>query len=227
VSGSTIIFPRAPGSRHYLIKYLNFVLSICLKNRVKSKGFEKHRIIPKVLGGVYEESNVVFLTRREHTIAHVLLSKAFPDNYKLGFCAYSMTRDPNGTMVSTKIYESLEYYQKCEEKGRIVAESNRRRKCNYGSKISAKLKGVPKSPEAIKKRTESFNETVSKLDDQGRKKVFGNRRGKTNSEDSNKKRSETVSSQTWYFMVNPDGSVATIRSSEHPGEGWSKGRKPR
>ena len=40
---------------------------------------EKHHIVPKSLGGSNDASNLVKLTAREHFIAHLLLSKMYPE----------------------------------------------------------------------------------------------------------------------------------------------------
>lgn len=45
--------------------------------------FERHHIIPKCIGGSDEDTNLVNLTPEEHFIAHKLLAKMFPGNYKL------------------------------------------------------------------------------------------------------------------------------------------------
>jgi hypothetical protein len=44
-------------------------------DRVKAPGLERHHIIPKSLGGPNTKDNLVYLTTREHYIAHVLLTK--------------------------------------------------------------------------------------------------------------------------------------------------------
>lgn len=45
------------------------------RNNILESDFEKHHILPKSLGGVNDESNIVRLTYREHYIAHLLLTK--------------------------------------------------------------------------------------------------------------------------------------------------------
>jgi hypothetical protein len=48
------------------------------------KGYkEVHHIIPRCMGGLDEKSNLVDLTPEEHYIAHQLLVKIYPNNYKL------------------------------------------------------------------------------------------------------------------------------------------------
>lgn len=45
--------------------------------------YEKHHILPKCLGGKDENNNYVLLTAREHVLAHMLLQRIYPNNYKL------------------------------------------------------------------------------------------------------------------------------------------------
>jgi hypothetical protein len=44
---------------------------------------EKHHILPKCLGGSNDKNNLVLLTAREHYIAHWLLTKIYPNDYKI------------------------------------------------------------------------------------------------------------------------------------------------
>lgn len=52
--------------------------------------YHVHHIVPKCLGGMDEESNLVKLTIRQHIIAHMLLSCIYPDNVKLLTATYLM-----------------------------------------------------------------------------------------------------------------------------------------
>lgn len=49
-------------------------------NRDWFEGCHKHRIIPGYLGGLYEETNVIFLTQKEHSLIHFLRWKIFGDS---------------------------------------------------------------------------------------------------------------------------------------------------
>lgn len=53
------------------------------KNRDIAGYCENHHIIPKCMGGTDNNSNIVSLTAREHFVAHQLLVKMYPNNYKL------------------------------------------------------------------------------------------------------------------------------------------------
>lgn len=61
---------------------------------------ERHHILPRCLGGGNEASNIVRLYPREHYLAHVLLTKIYPDVHGLklavimmsGRCAFTTSR---------------------------------------------------------------------------------------------------------------------------------------
>ena len=68
---------------------------------------EKHHIVPKCMGGSNSPANLVKLTYREHFIAHRLIAKMYPSNYKLKYSLYMMTlvqssdsRKPNSRQVA-------------------------------------------------------------------------------------------------------------------------------
>jgi hypothetical protein len=51
---------------------------------------ERHHIVPKCLGGSDETENLVNLTLEEHYVAHQLLTKIHPSNFKLAYAATMM-----------------------------------------------------------------------------------------------------------------------------------------
>lgn len=55
--------------------YYTIIDRACQEKRVKTKHsyYEKHHIIPKSLGGTNDNSNLVFLTSKEHILVHRLL----------------------------------------------------------------------------------------------------------------------------------------------------------
>lgn len=52
-------------------------------NRSAGVGYEKHHILPRSLGGSDDETNLVYLTYREHYIAHRMLFNIYPRNYSV------------------------------------------------------------------------------------------------------------------------------------------------
>ena len=91
------------------------------KKLVRSKKdnyYESHHILPKCLGGSDDKDNLVLLTPREHYIAHWLLTKIHPTNYKIWFALGLMTG-----MLSPKANRqfSSRYYAKAKEAYREAA----------------------------------------------------------------------------------------------------------
>lgn len=118
---------------------------------------EQHHILPKTLGGSDDRSNLVFLTAREHFLAHMLLAKIhggnlwlpvvrmkrFKDGSKANSRLYEIGRIANAKEVSkrlkgTKLTE--EHKQKISDSGRGAKRSDETKQ-----RISAALKDKPKS----------------------------------------------------------------------------------
>ncbi len=79
-----------------------------LINRAKTRlleGYsERHHIIPRCMGGTDEQDNLITLTAEEHYVAHQLLVKMYPDNYKLIYAAKMMTISNSGHVRNNKLY---------------------------------------------------------------------------------------------------------------------------
>ena len=65
---------------------------------------EIHHVIPVCLDGKNNSENLVALTPEEHYVAHQLLVKIYPGNYKLVHAAHMMTVDSHGTRINNKLY---------------------------------------------------------------------------------------------------------------------------
>nr|YP_636211.1 putative site-specific DNA endonuclease [Tupiella akineta]AAV80635.1 putative site-specific DNA endonuclease [Tupiella akineta] len=50
--------------------YEQYIFYLRTKPQESNVKLEKHRIVPKHAGGTYEESNVLYITFKEHTLAH-------------------------------------------------------------------------------------------------------------------------------------------------------------
>lgn len=71
-------------AKGYIMDYNKIYQELMLKgkNRSKDVGLEGHHILPKSMGGNNSPTNIVFLTMREHFIAHKLLIKITTGNNK-------------------------------------------------------------------------------------------------------------------------------------------------
>lgn len=65
---------------------------------------ENHHIIPRCMGGGDEKDNLVRLTAEEHYVAHQLLVKIYPKNYKLLSAAILMSSNKHGGRSNNKMY---------------------------------------------------------------------------------------------------------------------------
>lgn len=69
---------------------------------------EKHHIIPKCQGGGNEKSNLVKLTAEEHFIAHLLLTRMYPNEYKLARAVtFIKDRNKDFTVRNNKMFGEL------------------------------------------------------------------------------------------------------------------------
>lgn len=110
------------------------------KNRFLKEGeyYEKHHILPKCIGGSDDQDNLIYLTAREHYIAHWLLIKFNPDIWKLYFAFFKMskTNNKNGRIISSKQFS----------RGRAYLA--------HGAKIRAQFYNPGKSENSRKKARE-------------------------------------------------------------------------
>lgn len=71
---------------------------------------ESHHIIPRCIGGTDEKENLVRLTGREHFIAHLLLSKMYPEENGLILAIHMMTVNSNSRSkerINNRMYSWL------------------------------------------------------------------------------------------------------------------------
>lgn len=88
--------------------------------------YEVHHILPKCTGGGDEVDNLVKLTPREHYIAHVLLTKVYPDNLALKWSVIffkNTTGNVREGYINSRVYEMVrkEYrklkFESCQREG--------------------------------------------------------------------------------------------------------------
>lgn len=140
------------------------------KNKIdNSEVYEKHHIIPRCLGGTNDKENLVFLTPREHGIAHLLLSRIYENNNKLSLTVFLMFGQKK--ITSTRLYS--EYREKAikmnlgennpmygkrisDSHKRIISESNKyKRSDETRRKMSISQRGKKAKPETKEKLSRS------------------------------------------------------------------------
>ena len=73
--------------------YNDLILKAKKESRRKYTGiyYERHHIIPKCLGGLNTQDNLILLTAKEHFIAHRLLLLLYPKNRSLIYAFWRLT----------------------------------------------------------------------------------------------------------------------------------------
>lgn len=110
---------------------------------------ELHHIVPKCLGGLDDDSNLVSLTAREHYMAHLLLTKMYPDNLDLKLAIILFDgRSTKGVLGKTNSYT---YETNRKEFARLKRLKTTREGCK-GLSFAVKLPS-----EVSSKLTRKFN----------------------------------------------------------------------
>jgi len=85
---------------NYKLHYEKLISKAQNRSILKSEYKEIHHIIPRCMNGNDDKDNLIALFPEEHIVAHLLLTKIHPDNYKLLRASNGMT---NGFNKSKKI----------------------------------------------------------------------------------------------------------------------------
>ena len=135
--------------------YWSFIDSIIQKRGQWNKGLrqaycERHHIIPKCLGGLpktntwTEHENIIWLTAREHFIAHKLLAQEFPENRAI-VSAWCMMAFPKGKTkrdfeITPEDYEKLRLLISEHNKKNNFGLDENGHPANYGKPMSDEQK---------------------------------------------------------------------------------------
>lgn len=104
------------------MNYLKYYFAIVSKAAGRTDGilYDKHHIIPRGIGGPDIETNWIYLTPKEHLVAHHLLAKAYPDVEKL----------QSGFNVSNfKTYDCYRYMLRLKDIANVLEETKRKQEC--------------------------------------------------------------------------------------------------
>jgi hypothetical protein len=148
-------------------KYTNWYYQLISKRQNNPpQGYkEKHHIIPRCLGGSDDPSNLIFLTAREHFVAHWLLTKIVfgPSKYKMEHALYAMSRV---SKCQERKLSSLEY-ERCRL-AKSIAMKNKISPIVSDPTVREKwyesMKEVNSRPEVKFKRSESAKAFRSNLE---------------------------------------------------------------
>lgn len=163
---------------------------------------EVHHIIPRCLGGNDAKENLIRLTVREHFIAHMMLTKMYPDSNGLRLTAYLMCKHTTyeGIKIRSRIYENL----RIEHIKTIVSAEIRQKMSNArrGKKLSEQHKRNISENNGLKGKV---------LTDQHRQKISKSNTGKRHS-DTAKEKVSTANSGTW-LVFHPYGVDFSFKGS--------------
>jgi hypothetical protein len=188
--------------------YENLVNSRKLLNRSRGDGdfYEKHHIIPKSCGGDNSKQNLVFLTFKEHFIAHLLLTKLYEGDLKRKmYCALWMLsrtghRNIKRTLTASQ-YQVCKWSQKMWGYGRVVTEETKQKisKANKGKKhphseetkelLRKKMKGWVLGDKEKRKQTRATNKR--EISEETRQKMKDRKLGRKLTEETKKLMSES------------------------------------
>ena len=121
--------------------------------------YEKHHILPKCMGGLDEESNLVLLTAREHLLIHLILHEMYPKI--AGLCYTIFMFSPEKDCSSTKHREI--------GKKNIIST-------RYLAKLREECLGIPKSEETRYRMRLAQKDHI--ITDNQRKKISNSHKGK-------------------------------------------------
>lgn len=151
-------------------KWLRHYYKLCKRGKTRNTPTcqtENHHILPKSLGGKKTPDNMVRLTCSEHFIAHQLLAKIFPKNYRLTSGAIIMSIGTKYTTerIHNKSYQWIRTLHTNALKGQTKEVDER------AAKISKALTGRTKendetkriASEKLKGRTKENNEGYAKI----------------------------------------------------------------
>lgn len=106
------------------------------RNRQLDGYVERHHVVPRCMGGTNHATNIVRLTPEEHYVAHQLLLKIHPQNYRLAAAALFMTTNGKYNQRSNRLYGWIKRQLAEAKKGKPMSEEAKR-------KLSISLTGKP------------------------------------------------------------------------------------
>lgn len=146
--------------------YNDIISNAKTKNRIKLKKnqigytyYENHHIIPKCLGGLNENENLILLTAREHYICHKLLTYIYKKNPKIYNAFFRMTFDKKGNYnISSKDYA---YARELKSIANNIGLKGKKRSEEFCKKQSEQRKGKG-NPMFGKHQSEKSKQNISK-----------------------------------------------------------------
>jgi hypothetical protein len=144
-------------------KWYNNIISNAVSRQRLDEYTEKHHIIPKSLGGIDSNDNIVSLTAREHFICHFLLTKMTAGNEKkkMLHAAWAFTRSSRNQQrdkINSKTYEIIrsELAKTLSEDRKGTFNVGKKRTPEQIANLVKKLTGQKRTEETKLKMKESW-----------------------------------------------------------------------
>ena len=112
----------------YKRQYENLIKSRLNRKIESDKYYEKHHIVPKCWGGSDNKNNIIYLTAREHYIAHWLLYRMRPYSNGVSFAFWKMTFPGNRFLEKRDYIITSRAYAEAKE---AMSEAQRRRMTGF------------------------------------------------------------------------------------------------
>lgn len=127
--------------------------------RVGLEGYcEKHHIIPRCLKGGNEATNIVRLTAEEHFVAHLLLTKMYPDKGRLASAVFLMSTRCNKEKVKNN-----KFYGELKRRSALTISLANKGRIPWNKDGTHSEESRKKMSESGKKRAPISEETRAKL----------------------------------------------------------------
>lgn len=192
-----------------LNKYKSWYDNLINKNKTRPlEGYkESHHIIPRSCGGTNDKSNLIYLSAREHYIAHLLLTKCVEKKYyfKMLKAYYAMRMQKNKTLKRDYKINNRLYEVKRKEYSDYLKTNNPSFRQEVKDKIRLKNIGRKSSAETIAKLK---NKVVTQ---KTKDKIKYARQFQICSDEQRKMYSKLFSNMIW---INKDGKSSRINKQD-------------
>lgn len=131
--------------RRIIMDYQRIYTKLCNNGKISRhlKYAENHHIIPKCMSGTDDECNITRLTTREHYLAHWLLYKIYPTNWKISNAFFWMATEnkKNNRRITSRQYDRAKIAMSLNCSARMHSVGNPMYKEIARAKISEQMKG--------------------------------------------------------------------------------------
>ena len=208
------------------------------RSRKDSRQYEQHHIIPKSCGGSNDISNLVLLTPKEHYICHRLLPKMVKSKLHYEKMIYALWALINGNGRSERYSPSGKIYQKIKEEHSIIRSDRMKGSGNhfFGKTHSEEFKtwfseNNPAKREEVKAKMRGPrpdykpHNHYSGWSNEVKQKLRESNLGKTHSEETKLRMSETRKNKIWIKKAGEKSKhIQKDQFELYNSAGWLRGR---